>query len=91
MPIDIDYTTTPFGELIVGSSDEKLCLCDWRNRKARSTINRRLSTVFETTFKQQNNKTIELCTTPLDEYFAFEKRQFELPIILAGTDFQKSV
>ncbi len=33
---------SPFGELVLGSVDEKLCLCDWRHRKMRQAIDNRL-------------------------------------------------
>lgn len=91
MAIYIDYYNTPYGELILGSYEEKLCLCDWRNRKARTTIDGRLTKIFNATFKRQTSAVTERCKTQLDEYFSKQRKQFDIPLALAGTDFQKSV
>jgi len=91
MSIDIDYYSTPYGQLILGSYDEKLCLCDWHDRKARATIDHRLAKIFNTTFKRKKSATTERCKTQLDEYFSLKRKQFDIPIALAGTDFQKLV
>ena len=40
--ITISYFKTRFGELILGSFEEKLCLADWRYRKRRDSIDKRI-------------------------------------------------
>ena len=40
--IHFQYYQSPLGELILGSFDGKLCLCDWRYRKGRRAIDSRL-------------------------------------------------
>ena len=40
--IHIKYYKSPVGELILGSFEGKLCLADWRYRKMRSRIDKRI-------------------------------------------------
>ena len=40
--IQTTYFKTPYGELILASFENKLCLCDWRYRNMRSTADKRL-------------------------------------------------
>ena len=40
--IHIGFFKTEYGELIIGSFGEKLCLCDWRLRKMRDRIDYRI-------------------------------------------------
>ncbi len=40
--INIQYHKTKIGELVLGSSDNKLCLLDFRYRKMRGTVDKRI-------------------------------------------------
>ncbi|MDA3906533.1 MAG: hypothetical protein PF484_10705 [Bacteroidales bacterium] len=40
--IKIEYFKTPYGELILGSFENKLCIADWRYRKMRTAIDNRI-------------------------------------------------
>jgi methylated-DNA-[protein]-cysteine S-methyltransferase len=40
--ISIKSWKSPVGELILGSIDDKLCLCDWKYRKLRNKVDTRL-------------------------------------------------
>lgn len=91
MNIDIDYYQTPYGELILGSYNNALCLCDWRYRKSRPSIDRRLSKNLKAKLIERKSDTTELCKTQLDEYFSQNRKHFTLPVLLVGTEFQKSV
>ena len=42
MSINIQHFKTPYGELILGEYNGKICLCDWRYRKMRQTIDDRI-------------------------------------------------
>jgi hypothetical protein len=43
--INIQYYKTKIGELILGSSNQKLCLLDYRYRKTRQRVDDRLQKV----------------------------------------------
>lgn len=42
MQLEIQYYNTKIGELILGSYDSKLCLLDFRYRKMRLAVDKRL-------------------------------------------------
>lgn len=89
--INIQYYKSPVGELILGAYDEKLCLCDWRYRKMRNQIDKRIMGGLNSTFDENNTPILDQTKRELDEYFAQTRKTFSLPLLLVGSDFQKSV
>jgi len=89
--IHISFVTFPLGELIIGTYDNKLCICDWRYRKMRSTIDNRLKNLLDTQFEEKEDEIIKQTVLQLEEYMSGERREFNIPLLLIGTDFQKSV
>ncbi len=89
--IHISFVTFPLGELIIGTYDNKLCICDWRYRKMRSTIDNRLKNSLDTQFEEKEDEIIKQTILQLEEYMSGERREFNIPLLLIGTDFQKSV
>ena len=89
--INIDYFKTPLGELIIGEFNEKLCLCDWRYRKMRTTIDNRIKLGLDAEYIEQNSNIIEQTKLQLNEYFSGNRKEFDIPLLFVGTKFQKSV
>jgi methylated-DNA-[protein]-cysteine S-methyltransferase len=89
--ITIEHYKTPLGELILGSYDEKLCLCDWRFRKMRTAIDNRLISLIDAEFTEGHSPVLEETKHQLSQYFKQERTEFDLPLLLVGSDFQKSV
>ncbi|NPD46310.1 MULTISPECIES: methylated-DNA--[protein]-cysteine S-methyltransferase [unclassified Lentimicrobium] len=87
----IKYHKTPYGELMLGSYEDRLCLCDWRFRKMRPQIDKRILTQLKTDYEEGNSEVIEKAIIQLEEYFSGTRTQFDLPILLVGSDFQKTV
>lgn len=83
--------STAFGELILGSFNEELCLCDWRYRKMRPSIDARLQRGLNASYEEGSSPVIESAISQLQEYFLGERTAFELPLNLVGTDFQRNV
>ena len=82
---------TPYGELLLGSLNEQLCLCDWQYRRMRTTVDKRIQTLLSATYIHQTSGVIEHATSQLDEYFQQKRTQFSIPLLMAGTEFQQSV
>ena len=91
MVIKIQSFKTPYGELLLGSFNEKLCLCDWRYRKMRFAIDSRIQKILNAVYEEGNSALIEQAREQLSQYFAKERTEFDVPLLLAGTDFQKQV
>lgn len=85
------YYKSPCGDIIVGSIDDELCLCDWVNRKNRETIDRRMRRILKADMQQGTSSVIELAIQQFDEYFSGERKSFDIPLRFAGTDFQQLV
>lgn len=89
--IKIRRYESPCGTLVLGSYGDKLCLCDWQVEKHRDHVNRRLKRVLNAEFEEGRSDIIEKAMRQLDEFFAGTRREFEIPLLFAGTDFQKTV
>lgn len=89
--IDLQYYTSPVGELALGVYDQQLCLADWRYRTQRQQVDARLCQYMNATMRLAQNDLHEYTVQQLNEYFGRERRVFELPLLLAGTDFQQRV
>ena len=89
--ICIQYHKTKIGELILGSFEGKLCLLDFNYRKMRNAVDNRIKKGLNADFIEEDSEIIEKTRTELDEYFKENRREFDVPIRMVGTDFQKSV
>ncbi len=89
--INIAYYKTKIGELIIGSYDGKLCILDFRYRRMRTTVDNRIKKFLKTDFIEKENEIIIETKKQIDEYLAGDRRKFNIPILLLGTDFQKQV
>lgn len=89
--INIQYYKTKYAHFILGSFENKLCLLDFKYRKMRTRVDNRLKKGFEAVFVEQDDDILKETRKQLDEYFDTIRKEFNLPIITVGTDFQKSV
>ncbi|MCO5275222.1 MAG: methylated-DNA--[protein]-cysteine S-methyltransferase [Flavobacteriales bacterium] len=90
-PILIHPFHIPFGELLLGSYNNELCLCDWRYRRMRSTIDARIQRDLQAEYAESISPVIEQAKAQLNAYFAGERTTFNLPLRFVGTDFQQRV
>ena len=89
--IEVKYHKTVAGELILGSYQGKLCLCDWRYRSMREDIDDRIQRGLAARYIEGESDTIQRTILQLQEYFLENRREFTIPLLLIGTDFQKQV
>lgn len=89
--ISIQYYKTPFGELIVGSYKDELCLCDWRYRRMRNTIDNRIQKGLNAEYIEEESTVIKEAIGQLEAYSKGQLTDFDLPLNMVGTDFQKRV
>lgn len=89
--IAYQYFRTPFGELILGSYQKQLCLADWRYRKMRTAVDDRLRKTLNADFVEADRPVLEDARRQLQEYWEGSRSSFDLPLLMAGTDFQKNV
>lgn len=89
--IHVQIINSPVAQLILGSFENKLCLLDYYAREKRDAIDKRLQKALGTSYIEKSSAVIQSCKQQLDEYFAGQRRQFELEILPVGTDFQKQI
>ena len=85
------YYHSPCGEMILGSYDGKLCLCDWADGRRRDLVDARLKRILKAEFVEEASDVIEMAFQQLNEYFLNQHREFDIPLLFVGTDFQKKV
>lgn len=89
--ITLRYISTACGELILGSYNARLCLCDWRARNGRAAIDNRLMSALHAPMNVGDDLLLRMAEQQLSEYFNGERRVFDIPLLMVGTDFQKTV
>lgn len=89
--IHIQYFKTDLGELILGSFENELCLCDWRYRKMRQAVDERIQTGLQASFVERSSEVIEEAQKQFLAYLHEGLQVFSIPLLFVGTDFQKKV
>ncbi len=89
--INIQYYKTKVGEFILGSFNSKLCMLDWRYRKMRTTIDNRIRNGLKAEYVENGDELIGEAIEQLDEFLRGDRRRFDIPLLMVGTEFQKSV
>ena len=86
------YYQSPYGELLLGSFGDKLCLCDWMlNEKRRVTVDKRIRQALYADYEEGTSEVIARAIIQLDEYFARKRTIFDVPLLAVGTEFQRTV
>lgn len=86
--IKIAYYHTPAGEMMVGSHGDGICLCDWVASKRRGLIDKRICGKLNSAYVEGGSEVMDEALRQLDEYFAGKRKEFTIPILFAGTEFQ---
>ena len=89
--ISIQYFNSPYGELILGAFDERLCLCDWRYRNKRTSIDSRIKSGLNAEYIEKDDVVVKEAQSQLDEYFNRKRKKFDIPLLTVGTSFQERV
>lgn len=91
MEIIVKCYSSPCGELLLGSYGDSLCMCDWLTEKHRELADRRLERALKAQTVEGTSAVIGNAARQLDEYFSGHRMEFDVPLLFAGTDFQKTV
>jgi len=89
--IALTLIDTPVGKMRIGATDEGICLFDFQYRKSIDTIMARIETLSGDKFSEGPHPHFETLQQQLSEYFTGSRKEFDLPLHLFGTPFQKSV
>lgn len=87
---------SPCGTLILGAAGGELHMCDWVYGSHRGRILSLFDPPHDTSDHTRcrpsvNDNILSEAVRQLDEYFAGTRRGFSIPLVIRGTDFQRSV
>lgn len=80
---------TPVGPMVAIASDEALCLLEFGDRRGLSGQRKSLAKRIPSEPVAGGNPLLDRVAAQLGEYFAGERRDFDLPLELAGSPFQR--
>lgn len=89
--INIQKYSSPCGELLVGTFNYKLCLCEWNTDERLDMTERRVRKYLLAHFEECPDSVTEAAKRQLDEYFDGKRKTFGLPLLHLGTEFQQRV
>ena len=89
--IKIQYYKTEIGELILGSFNDHLCLLDFRYRKKRTTVDKRIKMGLKANFLEEEDAILTETKKQLGEYLDGNRKEFDIPMLMVGSEFQKNV
>jgi AraC family transcriptional regulator, regulatory protein of adaptative response / methylated-DNA-[protein]-cysteine methyltransferase len=82
---------TPLGEMVAGATDEGVCLLEFRDRKMLPTEYKDLVKLLKTTMQEGENRHLKTLKKQLREYFEGNRKEFSIPLITPGSEFQQAV
>lgn len=89
--IHVQFYKTKYADFILGSFENKLCMLDYQNRRNRDTVDNRIKKGLAADFIERDDDVLQLTRHQIDEYFLGKRTEFDLPLLMVGTDFQKQV
>jgi methylated-DNA-[protein]-cysteine S-methyltransferase len=89
--INIQRHKTEIGEVILGSFHDRLCLLDFVKGKTRGTVEDRIRRLLDAELVEQDDEILRETRRQLDEYLEGQRKGFDIPVLMVGTDFQKGV
>jgi len=89
--VHITHIETDLGLMIAGATDKGICMLEFADYKLIELEFKQLISIFEASLVQGYNPHFYTLKSQLDEYFKGECRNFDIPLDLAGTEFQKQV
>ena len=89
--VNIQLHKTEIVEVILGSFRGKLCLLDFVKGKARGTVEDGIRQVLDAELVEQDDEILRETRRQFDEYLEGQRKEFDIPVLMVGTDFQKNV
>lgn len=82
---------SPLGPLLAGATDEGVCLLEYTDRRALERQLRTLHRLTRAALVPGECAPLARLRDELERYFAGTLREFSVPLVLPGTDFQRRV
>ncbi|MGI5975125.1 MAG: methylated-DNA--[protein]-cysteine S-methyltransferase [Paludibacter sp.] len=89
--LNITYVDTDLGLMIACASKKGICMFEFADQEHIELQISRISKAFKVTLLEGENPHFDTLRQQLKEYFKGECKEFNIPLDLVGTDFQKKV
>lgn len=89
--ICLKHINTPLGVMRIGATDDGICLFDFQYRRSIDSIMKRIETLAGDKFGEVEHPHFQLLEQQIGEYFTGKRKEFDVPLHLLGTPFQKKV
>ncbi|MAT44200.1 MAG: XRE family transcriptional regulator [Anaerolineaceae bacterium] len=89
--IQITRLETPLGPMLAGSTQKEICLLEFSDRRMLETQLKRLKFHLKAETLPGKNPLLNELEKQLNAYFSGQLQQFDLPLMVPGTVFQKDV
>lgn len=89
--IKVTRILTPLGPMLAGANDDGICLLEFVDRRMLGTQLKRLTKLLSAAFVPGDNPHFKQLNLQITEYFAGKRKQFSVPLVVPGTEFQKKV
>jgi AraC family transcriptional regulator of adaptative response/methylated-DNA-[protein]-cysteine methyltransferase len=89
--VSLAWIASPVGPLVAGATSEGVCLLEFSDRRMLEAQLKALRQRLGAPLVPGRNRWLDQLRKQLDEYFAGERREFDLPLVIRGTPFQEQV
>ena len=89
--VKVSRAPTPLGPMLVGATDEALVMLEFVDRRMLPTQVQRLRRRLGAVFVPDRNDVTAQVERELASYFAGKLREFSVPLLAAGTEFEQEV
>jgi AraC family transcriptional regulator of adaptative response/methylated-DNA-[protein]-cysteine methyltransferase len=90
-PLVTTFLDTPIGRMLTAANDAGVALLEFNDRTMRPANLASLERRFGQKVVPGRHRHLETLRRELDEYFAGKRREFAVPLVVAGTPFQERV
>lgn len=82
---------TPLGIMRAAATEQGICLFDFEYRRMIDSIIKRIEIGVEETLQAGNHRFIDQLEEEINEYLQGERKEFDVPLHMVGSEFQKNV
>jgi AraC family transcriptional regulator, regulatory protein of adaptative response / methylated-DNA-[protein]-cysteine methyltransferase len=89
--VRLTWIETPLGPMVAGATSEGICLLEFSDRRMLEAQFDRIRRRFAIPMVPGESDLLQQLRTELSEYFAGTRRDFTLPLVYPGTEFEQRV
>ena len=89
--INLSQLETPLGNMFACAIEQGICLLEFTDRKLLENQFKVLAKLLNAPILKGPNKHIDILQHQLQEYFDGNRKEFSVPLVTPGTEFQQSV